>query len=377
MRKLFVVLTILALSACSNKYLDAGYSKEEYNKIKDLSEKNQIFFESYDEKLALLLDNENFEVNNFETYYMFINFLDGDALVENVNDGSIGSFNYALVKRLSKVDDFDSNNLKKYLDKAKYVNDASTVVKLVNDNLRVNIKLVNEFLKDEWYLVRNLANYIKYYSNEKTIRENIEYVNTYNYLTYFEDGEYADPEKYGYQVNVNKFFYLGEDYNPDDLVDLASEQGYGSLRKEAYDAFVKMQKAAKEDGISFYATSSYRSYSTQVKIYNSYLAIDPQEKVDIYSARPGFSDHQTGLTVDILKSGYDFGNFYKSDASKWLLENAYKYGFICRYPEGKDNVTGYEYEPWHYRYVGDVAEDVYNSGLSYDEYFEVYIRESE
>ena len=193
-------------------------------------------------------------------------------------------------------------------------------------------------------------------------------------IQYYEDNFYADPDKYGVEVLVNKFYYLGESYVPDDLVELGS-YGYGSLRKVAYDAYVNMYEAAKKDGISFYVTSSYRSYETQVRLYNNYLETDPQEKVDIYSARPGFSDHQTGYTVDILKSGYDFGNFYTTDASKWLALNAYKYGFICRYPEGLEQATGYEYEPWHYRYVGDIATKVYKSGLSYDEFFAKYIED--
>ncbi len=374
MKKLLLVTLLFLLCACANKYKELGYSPKAVKIINSLSEKDQAFFNEFDISLSLILDNDSFDIDNFNTYRLFAKFLDADLVVGLVNDGTISNSNYGLVKSLNKIEDFDGSKLKDYLVLSKDVKDSQTVVYLVNNNISVDTKIVNELIKDKGYIYKNIENYLKYKSDLKTIRELVEYVNTLNYLTYYEDNFYADPDKYGVEVLVNKFYYLGENYVPDDLVELGS-YGYGSLRKVAYDAYVKMYEAAKKDGISFYVTSSYRSYESQVKIYNSYLLIDPQEKVDIYSARPGFSDHQTGYTVDILKSGYDFGNFYTSDASKWLAENAYKYGFICRYPEGLEQATGYEYEPWHYRYVGDIATKVYESGLSYDEFFAKYIEE--
>ena len=133
-------------------------------------------------------------------------------------------------------------------------------------------------------------------------------------------------------------------------------------------------KYSLPDGIYFYIISPYRSYDHQYSLYHRYLANDTQANVDTYSARPGNSEHQLGLAADIMSSGYDFGTFYMAPAAKWLQDNAYKYGFIFRYPESKIDIKGYKYEPWHYRYVGDIAEDVYKSGVTYDEYFEKYIK---
>lgn len=374
MKKLLVVLFLLVLSACGGKYHSLGYNNKEVSVINSLDENEQSFFDEYNASYATMLDNDSFNKDNFDTYKLFVKYISGYKTVDLVNSGIINKTNYGKIKRLVNAKDYKEDNIEEYLNKIKSIDDIDTVIKIVNENMKANIFLVNRLIKDDYYLARNLDKYLKYYSSDKTIRQNVEYVNTLNYLTYFEDNFYAEPDKYGELVNVNKFYYLGESYNPDDLVELG-EYGYGSLRKVAYDAYVKMKEAANKDKISFYVTSSYRAYDNQVTLYNNYLKNDPQEKVDIYSARPGFSDHQSGYTVDILKVGYDFDTFYKSDASNWLLENAYKYGFICRYPEGKDNITGYEYEPWHYRYVGiKAATYIHKTGITYDEYFEVFVK---
>ena len=251
----------------------------------------------------------------------------------------------------------------------------------LSENIHVSRSTLDEVLKkgharkevyEKFYSYAYKENYRLNSVKEELLKEkfkNILFHGSKNGLSFVDDNGSRDKCDFG------GGFYLGETYNPDDIESLTSSEGYGSLRKVAHEAYAKMQEAASLDGVDFYATSSYRSYDTQVKIYNSYLVNDPQEVVDTYSARPGFSDHQTGLTVDILSGGYDFGNFYASTASDWLAKNAYKYGFICRYPDGLTDATGYTYEPWHYRYVGDIAQDVYEKGISYDEYFEKYIKE--
>ena len=375
MKKILVLLCILFLCACSNEYTKLGYSQKEANLIKSLSASSQTFFSTYNEELASLLDEKDFIKDNFDTYYLYIKYLDSANVVYLVNNNILSSSNYDFFKSLYDVDGFNVDKIESYLNKAINIKNAEAVVEVVNNNIEGDEEFINEVSSDTFFVASNLNLYLKYKEEKKNIRDLLEYVNTHAYAKPYEKRIYAEPDKYGTKVLVNKYFYLGENYVPDDLVELTSEQGYGSLRKEAYDAYVKMFEDAKKEGIYFYATSSYRSYDTQVIIYNRYLTIDSKEEVDIYSARPGFSDHQTGYTVDILKQGYDFGNFYTTKESKWLAENAYKYGFILRYPEGKEEATGYKYEPWHYRYVGDAAEDVYKSGVSYDEYFEKYIRE--
>jgi D-alanyl-D-alanine carboxypeptidase len=118
--------------------------------------------------------------------------------------------------------------------------------------------------------------------------------------------------------------------------------------------------------------SGYRSYAKQEQLYNSYVANDGQAAADTYSARPGFSEHQTGLAVDIGEGGScDLETCFENTASaKWVAANAYKYGFIVRYMKGKEASTGYQYEPWHLRYLGvSEATSVYNSGKTLEEYY--------
>lgn len=168
----------------------------------------------------------------------------------------------------------------------------------------------------------------------------------------------------GYLI-VNKTYSLPSSYGT-------------SLTSTTKNAFNKMQAAAKLDGINIYIASGFRSYQTQNRLYNNYVARDGKAKADTYSARAGHSEHQSGLAFDICSHDLDGqnacinSNFDNTDQAKWLAQNAYKYGFILRYPKGKTNETGYKYESWHFRYVGtDLSTKLYNNGdwLTMENYF--------
>ena len=134
----------------------------------------------------------------------------------------------------------------------------------------------------------------------------------------------------------------------------------------AQSALNEMIAGAAKEGINLYVISSYRSYSTQVTLYNNYVARDGVAAADRYSARAGHSEHQTGLAFDLNSLEQSWG---ETKEGKWLAANCHKYGFIIRYPQGKEGVTGYMYEPWHVRYLGkEVANNVYQSGKCLEEY---------
>ena len=153
---------------------------------------------------------------------------------------------------------------------------------------------------------------------------------------------------------VNKTYGLPADY------------GTPSLNANALAQFNKLTQEAAKLGLSIKCSSGYRSYSDQERIYNNYVAIDGIVKADTYSARPGHSEHQTGLAIDVNSIDY---TFLDTPECEWLAKNAHKFGFIIRYPKGKEAVTGYSYEPWHIRFLGvDTATAVYNSGLCLEEY---------
>lgn len=178
-----------------------------------------------------------------------------------------------------------------------------------------------------------------------------------------------------YMLLANKDNLLGEDYIPDDLVTSTIKfQDYivtRDLDRLVAQKAKEMFEAAEEEGITLLGASGYRSYDIQLNLYNNKVAQVGKEAAEQYLAPPGGSEHQTGYALDILSSDYqslDEG-FENTRASKWLLENSYKFGFILRYPKDKVDITKYEYEPWHYRYVGEEnAEDIMLNNLCLEEY---------
>ena len=155
---------------------------------------------------------------------------------------------------------------------------------------------------------------------------------------------------------------------------LPSSYGPG-LRSEIQNAFNKMKADASQVGYNFYIGSGYRSYWDQKTIYNNYVSWDGQANADTYSARPGHSEHQSGLAIDVCDrnvSACITSAFDNTEQAKWISNNCYKYGLILRYVKGKESITGYIHESWHLRYVGiPLATKLYNGGnwITLEEYF--------
>lgn len=131
--------------------------------------------------------------------------------------------------------------------------------------------------------------------------------------------------------------------------------------------FYKLQSAAAQQGLNIWLASGFRSYDYQSQIYNSYVSLDGQAAADTYSARPGYSEHQSGLAIDVNQID---DSFIGTPEAVWLENHCHEYGFILRYPQGKQDITGYKYESWHIRYVGtDMSYPIHESGLTLEEYF--------
>ncbi|MCI9110805.1 MAG: M15 family metallopeptidase [Bacilli bacterium] len=250
-------------------------------------------------------------------------------------------------------------------------NEKHTKINEVSDN-----DLTSKIKKEKYYIESNLDRYLKYAENntDLEISKIITNVNSNLDKTKYEDTEKTNIKDDNLML-VNKYYYLTEDYTPNDLVTLTSKYNTGinsQMRKEAANNFMKMSDAATLDNITIKNASGYRSYNYQVNLYDKYVQRDGKKAADTYSARPGFSEHQTGLVSDINQIDNSFEN---TDAFKWLQKNAYKYGFILRFPKDKEDVTGYQYEPWHYRYVGEyVAEKIHDENLTLEEYYAYYIQ---
>jgi len=240
---------------------------------------------------------------------------------------------------------------------------------------------IKNILSEKYFIWENLDTYISYHeeNKDKSFTDVIAIVNVKaNNNWYDEDNIKETDISLKEKMLVNKFNYLPEGYDDNlDISKIKNWYAYGDCQilTEVYDEYISMYNAAKEDGMELIINSGFRTNDEQKELYKDMDKSRGREYADKYAARPGFSEHETGLALDIFTPDYaTTTTFENSEEYKWLLNNSYKYGFILRYPKDKEYLTGYAYESWHYRYVGrDLAKKVYDSGLTYDEYYAYYI----
>lgn len=209
-------------------------------------------------------------------------------------------------------------------------------------------------------------------NNEKELNQNISGIEP-------ESERYIISNPESIEVYVNKNRRLPEGYAPDDLTapDVSHLKPEGDerrlLRKEAAEALEELFSAAEREGFALAAVSGYRSHQRQTAIYQSSVERNGQSHADQFSAWPGTSEHETGLAMDVSAAAVAFALeqvFQDTDEGLWLANNAHQFGYIIRYPEDKEEITGYAFEPWHIRYVGkELAEYLYNETLTLEEYF--------
>jgi len=253
---------------------------------------------------------------------------------------------------------------------------ASAVVYIVNNDISYtyNEKLVS-LMNHKYFIASNLDRYMSFDSED--IDDIIVSVNT-NIDREFYSGIVSSDTSKGNLLIVNKYYKLDDGYYCGDLVTMSSRysiNGGQKLNQDAYDAFKKLVVAGEEEGVYIRNLSAYRSYSRQSAIYNNYKKEHGLKWTDKWSARAGHSEHQTGLALDVTKKGMStFTGFENTKEFTWISNNAHKFGFILRYPDGKNYITGYGYEPWHYRYVGvDVATYIYENDITFEEYYAYFI----
>lgn len=173
-------------------------------------------------------------------------------------------------------------------------------------------------------------------------------------------------------ILVDKYYYLDENYVPNNLVEVNTKCATGGgiyAVDEAVSSFEEMCNDVKSIGLAIKTISAYRSYNYQKKLYEGYLKSDTKESVDTYSARPGHSEHQTGYAFDVYNTKVGYTSFGSTDEYQWVKINAHKYGFIIRYTTENSYITGYKNEPWHLRYVGvEAAKYIYENNITFEEY---------
>ncbi len=172
-------------------------------------------------------------------------------------------------------------------------------------------------------------------------------------------------------ILVNKFNKLDANYIPDNLFKIDKRYSNDSkyVKNEVKEAFEKLSSDAQKLNLSIICVSAYRSYDYQKELFNYYTDKYGEDYALMASAKPGHSEHQTGLSIDVMGSNMDYNLFVESIEYEWMKNNAHKYGFILRYPAGKELITGFKFEPWHYRYVGiDAAKIIYENNITLEEY---------
>lgn len=326
-----------------------GYKENTINVMKNNDLDINILNKKYSETLENIINTEYFNPK-YLSDYINITYHDNDTFLKDINSLLTLGYSYTEINNIYNKLSTDSINI---IINNTYIKDLNTIINL-------------SYFKED-----NLDRYLKYLNTStKDLETSITYVNIGLDNDYYTNVINIDNQD-DLAVLVNKYHKLSNDYVPSDLEKINSKYQWlgrsNELRKDAREAFEKMCEAATKDNIYIYAGSGYRSYQTQLYLYNTYVKRDGFKAAETYSARASYSEHQTGLAMDIAnKSGFISKNDKEYD---WLVKNSYKYGFILRYPEGKENITGYMYEEWHYRYLGTtLAKEVYDSGLTYDEY---------
>ena len=317
------------------KLKSLDYSNSSIKLIKN----NDLEIESYSKTLDKIIETKYFNKDNV-SYYLEINYHDKDKFFKNINKLIDIGYNSEEINVIyNKVNNVDLILSKDY-----------------NKNI-LNI------LNTEYYKEDNLERYLNYESDNIVLDVNM----NLDYEFYNHDIEIDDIDS---TVIVNKYYKLKKDYIPE-LETINKKYALNDrqqLTKEAKEAFERMCEDAKGEEIYIYSGSAYRSYSYQNTLYNNRVRQEGLEYANKTAAKAGYSEHQTGLALDLLNKKKEY---LDSDDKEyqWLIDNGYKYGFILRYPKDKENITGYSYEPWHFRYITiEIATELKEKNITYEEY---------
>ncbi len=327
-----------------------GYSKESIEQLEKLDILDKVLKNEYSKTLDVALSSNKFK-SEYLDLYLNVEYLDKEDFIDKIN--ALNDKGYTI------------EEINFILSKINY----EDITYILESNYIENIK---DYLNIENMDIQKLRRYIDYYNNNssKDLRSVINYVNMdMDKTPYVDYKTVEDPNNI--LVLVNKYNKLADDYKPDDLERINTNYSVRNLylRKEAKEAFEALCRDASSLGLSIRAISSYRTFDYQKGLYDNYVSVNGVEEADTYSARPGFSEHETGLATDVMGSNGNYTRFAETNEYTWVVNNAHNYGFIIRYPKDKENITKYMFESWHLRYVGkDAATYMYENNLCLEEY---------
>ena len=367
---LLILILLIIFHKPNNKLEELGYNQLEITEIEKLSDEelNTILKYNYNSNLIYVIKSENYKSDLLDLYLKYT------LEYEDID--------YLKIFELINNENFKEENINDYTTLLRKYSNIEAIIKYVNNYKDKNINIDEttlSFINEQYFIIDYLDRYLNYYDNNKNLefKEIITRVNSNLDYTFYSDSNEVDLSK-GMHSLVNKYNYLSQDYVPENLVTIEGKyaRDKAQLIDIAFDNFVKMSDAASLEGLTLKITTGYRSYNFQSTLYNNYVKADGIKNADTYSARPGYSEHQLGYSADLTNADLvSFDDFENTKEYEWLKENAYKYGFIERYPKNKEYITGYIFESWHYRYVGvDIATYIYENDITYEEYYAYFLR---
>ncbi|MBQ6687206.1 MAG: M15 family metallopeptidase [Bacilli bacterium] len=352
----FLKILLIAILLCGFAFIakklfitESSYNNDAIAIMKELNIYDKVDQNKYSKTLEEMLINNSFN-SKYVDVYTEINFVNKSNFLNVVNT---------------------------LLEKEYSASEINMILANLSDNNIDNLLELEYLSLEDFYLIKNLnvlkINEYNQYKKENSVttEEAVTQVNIgLNNKYYTNIIEVENPDDL--LVLVNKYRALPADYIPEDLVSLSNGSQF-QLRRVAAEAYEKLIDYASDNGIEVLPFSGYRSYNTQKVIYNNHVNNNGRDRADTYSARPGHSEHQLGLAVDIRSKDYELKRLTPDDA-KWINENCSQFGFIVRYTKEDEFITGYMEETWHLRYVGiEVAKKVMDLGITYDEYYDLYI----
>lgn len=352
--KVFLTIIVLVISLfCFYRYklntiMKLGYSEEASKNILFSFSGDYVKNISYSKTLNAAFESPLYKEENLDSYAK-IEYQDQENLIKNIN---------TLIEK-----GYSNNNISLILSKGND-SDVSEFAK------RDKVKYLEEFYSIPYAKLKYYDRYVDYSKNTGEDEET-----TVLYVNLGMDNEgYTNAtkvEKFSPTMLVNKHFELDSSFVPDNLVKFDDIYTKGEEQKGvgvAVKAFSEMYEAAKSEGYDLFINSSYRSYEDQEELCESYRSRYGDNYVKNYVAKPGFSEHQTGLAFDIGSRNSNV--FASSKEYTWIKDNAHKYGFIYRFQKSKESITEFRHEAWHYRYVGkEVAKYIYDNDITLEEYY--------
>lgn len=254
--------------------------------------------------------------------------------------------------------------------------------KFSNDKIDILLKEkydknVVSFIKEKYFIYNNLSKYMEYKKKNKndTYTHVVSIINTEADVEWLDNEKETDTSK-GNLMLVNRLYGLSKDYEPEDIIDVPVSISYSGVKisKSILENIEELIEAGKEAGYTFVLSDGYRSYEAQKKMFESYKNSYGYEEADKNVARPGHSEYQTGISFQIVPYNKVFDKPRESTEYLWLKDNAYKYGFIFRYPEDKKDITLFDSYTWRLRYVGtDAASIIKNEKICFEEYYAYFV----